>query len=90
MHSSLKNNTLPITQFYRFYVDAQNPDKVYGGAQDNNTIRTQTGGLSDWQAIYGGDGFQPVVDPSNTNVIYALSQRGNLGKSSNNGSYRQP
>ncbi len=83
--SSVKNNTLPITQFYRFYVDAQNADKVYGGAQDNNTIRTQSGGLSDWQAIYGGDGFQPLVDPTNTNVIYALSQRGNLGKSTNNG-----
>jgi len=85
-NSSLKNNSLPITQFYRFYVDAQNSDKIYGGAQDNNTIRTQTGGISDWQAIYGGDGFQPIVDPTNTNVIYALSQRGNLGKSSNNGS----
>jgi len=85
-NSSLKNNSLPITQFYRFYVDAQNSDKIYGGAQDNNTIRTQTAGISDWQAIYGGDGFQPIVDPTNTNVIYALSQRGNLGKSSNNGS----
>lgn len=84
--TSVKNNTLPITQFYRFYVDAQNSDKIYGGAQDNNTIRTQTGGLNDWQPIYGGDGFQPIVDPTNTNVIYALSQRGNLGKSTNNGS----
>jgi len=84
--SSVKDNTLPITQFYRIYVDAQNADKVYAGAQDNNTIRTQTGGLNDWQAIYGGDGFQPLVDPTNTNVIYALSQRGNLGKSTNNGS----
>ena len=84
-NSSLKNNSLPITQFYRFYVDAQNSDKIYGGSQDNSTIRTQTGGISDWQVIYGGDGFQPIVDPTNTNVIYALSQRGNLGKSSNNG-----
>ncbi len=84
-NSSIKNNTLPITQFYRFHVDAQNQDKVYGGTQDNNTIRTQTGSLNDWQAIYGGDGFQPIVDPTNTNVIYALSQRGNLGKSTNNG-----
>jgi len=83
--SSTKINNLPITQFYRFYVDAQNANKVYGGAQDNNTIRTQTGGLSDWLSIYGGDGFQPLVDPSNTNVNYALYQRGNLGKSINNG-----
>lgn len=81
----VKDNTLPITQFYRFHVDAQNIDKVYGGSQDNSTIRTTTGGLSDWNIIYGGDGFQPLVDPTNTNVIYALSQRGNLVKSINNG-----
>lgn len=80
-----KINNLPITQFYRFHVDAQNIDKVYGGSQDNSTIRTTTGGLSNWNVIYGGDGFQPLVDPTNTNVIYALSQRGNLGKSTNDG-----
>ncbi len=83
--SSVKDNTLPITQFYRFYVDPQNGNKIYGGTQDNNTIRTTTGGSSDWSAIFGGDGFQPLVDADNTNVIYALSQRGNLGKSTNNG-----
>ena len=81
--SYIKDVTLPITQFYRFYVDPQNVDKVYGGSQDNSTIRTTTGGLSDWSVIYGGDGFQPLVDPTNTNVIYALSQRGFLGKSTN-------
>ncbi|MGK0235590.1 MAG: photosystem II stability/assembly factor-like uncharacterized protein, partial [Psychroserpens sp.] len=81
--TSVKNNTLPITQFYRFHVDAQNIDKVYGGSQDNSTIRTTTGGLSDWLVISGGDGFQPLVDPTNTNVIYTLSQRGNLRKSTN-------
>jgi photosystem II stability/assembly factor-like uncharacterized protein len=76
---------LPITQFYRVHVDAQNDAKVYGGSQDNNTIRTTTGSPDDWSPIYGGDGFQPLVDPTNTDVIYALSQRGNLGKSINNG-----
>ena len=82
--STTKFETLPITQFYRFHVDAQNEDKIYGGSQDNNTIRTVSGGQDDWQAIFGGDGFQPLVNPTNTNVIYALSQRGNLGKSTNN------
>lgn len=83
--SSSKINTLPITQFYRFHVDAQNDAKVYGGAQDNNTVRTTTGSIDDWTAIYGGDGFQSLVDPLDTNVIYALYQRGNLAKSTNNG-----
>ncbi len=80
-----KDETLPITQFYRVYVDPNNSDKIYGGTQDNNTIRTQTDGSNDWQSIYGGDGFQPLVEDGNTDVIYALSQRGNLGKSINNG-----
>jgi len=83
--SSVKDNSLPITQFYRFYVDPQNINKLYGGSQDNNTVRTTTGSSNDWTAIYGGDGFQPLVDAENTNVIYALSQNGNLGKSTNNG-----
>jgi len=81
--SSVKDLTLPITQFYRFHVDAQNDNKIYGGAQDNSTMRTTTGGLSDWTIINGGDGFEPLVDPTNTNVIYALSQFGNLVKSTN-------
>ncbi len=80
-----KDLTLPITQFYRFHVDAQNGNKIYGGTQDNNTIRTTTGSLNDWDPIFGGDGFQPWVDPTNTNVIYALSQNGNLGKSIDDG-----
>ena len=80
-----KENTLPITQFYRYYVDPQNENKVYGGTQDNNTIRTTSAGIDDWQPIFGGDGFQPLVQSDNTNIIYALSQRGNLGKSINDG-----
>lgn len=83
--SAVKDLKLPITQFNRMYVDAQNENKIYGGAQDNSTSRTQTGGLSDWNIIYGGDGFQTLVDPTNTNVIYALYQYGSLGKSTNNG-----
>jgi photosystem II stability/assembly factor-like uncharacterized protein len=83
--SYVKDVTLPITQFYRVHVDAQNNAKIYGGAQDNNTIRTTTGSIDDWTAINGGDGFQPLVDPTNTDVIYALSQNGNLRKSINNG-----
>ena len=80
-----KDNTLPITQFYRFFVDPQNENKLYGGTQDNNTIRTTSAGVDDWQPIFGGDGFQPLIQSDNTNIIYALSQRGNLGKSINDG-----
>ena len=80
-----KDETLPITQFYRFYVDPSNENKIYGGAQDNSTSRTVTGSDDDWQIIYGGDGFQPLVDPNDTNTIYAQYQYGNLAKSTNDG-----
>ncbi len=83
--SWVKDETLPITQIYRMHVDFQNENKVYAGTQDNSTMRTVTGSTNNWDIINGGDGFQPLVDPTNTNIIYALSQRGNLVKSTNNG-----
>jgi hypothetical protein len=76
---------LPVTQFYEIGLDATNPQRLYGGTQDNGTLRTLTGALNDWDRIYGGDGFYVLVDPTNPNVIYAESQYGNLGKSTNGG-----
>ncbi len=78
-------NTLPITQFYNIEVDFQQPERLYGGTQDNNTIRTITGNNNDWNPIWGGDGFHVNVDPNNNNFVYAESQWGNLGRSTNGG-----
>ena len=79
--SSVKDLTLPITQFYRF--TAESFGRLYGGSQDNSTIRTITGNLDDWTIINGGDGFQPLINKDNGDIIYALSQRGNLRRSTN-------
>lgn len=76
---------LPATQFYEIGLDRTNPQKLYGGTQDNNTIRTNTGAIDDWDRILGGDGFYVIVDPTNPNIIYAESQFGNLAKSTNGG-----
>jgi photosystem II stability/assembly factor-like uncharacterized protein len=80
-----KINNLPLTQFYDIEIDQQKPERIYGGTQDNNTIRTLTGATDDWEAIYGGDGFYSLVDYTNSDVIYAESQWGNLGKSTDGG-----
>jgi len=80
-----KINNLPITQFYHLVVDPQNDQKIYGGAQDNNTVRTVTGLTSDWHSIYIGDGMQSMVDPTNSNTIYAMYQYGHLARSVNDG-----
>lgn len=83
----IKTAELPVTQFYEIGLDRNNPQRLYGGTQDNGTLRTLTGALNDWDRIYGGDGFYVIVDHTNSNIIYAESQYGNLGKSTNGGTY---
>ena len=80
-----KSLNLPISQFYAGTVDFQNPQRILGGTQDNGTPRTLTGSSNDWQSIYGGDGFYALVDPTNPNLVYAESQNGGLGYSTNGG-----
>lgn len=71
----------PTNQFYAIEVDYQNPSRLYGGTQDNGTLRTVTGGQSDWEEIFGGDGFYCIVDPTDPDIIYCEYQYGNLYKS---------
>ncbi len=76
---------IPVTQFYEIGLDYQNPQRLYGGTQDNYTIRTITGDWDDWEALIGGDGFYVLVDPTDANIIYAEMQFGDLGKSTDGG-----
>jgi photosystem II stability/assembly factor-like uncharacterized protein len=76
---------LPITQVYRVALDASNPDALYGGTQDNGTVRTLNGHPDTWGDVFGGDGFQPLVHPGDSNRIWAQYQYGNLYYSSNGG-----
>jgi photosystem II stability/assembly factor-like uncharacterized protein len=85
-----KINNLPLTQFYDIEIDRLNPARIYGGTQDNNTIRTWTGQTNNWDAILGGDGFYSIVDYTNSNIIYAEYQWGALHKSTNGGSWMNP
>lgn len=80
-----KINNLPLTQFYDIETDRLTPARLYGGTQDNNSIRTWTGQTNDWQAILGGDGFYSLVDYTNSNTIYAEYQYGALHRSTNGG-----
>lgn len=64
---------LPLTQFYAMTVDPTNVNRLFGGTQDNNTLRT-TSGPSSWAPILGGDGFYCLVDPVNPQVVFAEYQ----------------
>ena len=76
---------IPVTQFYEIGLDYKNPDRLYGGTQDNGTIRRMTDNLDNWESIYGGDGFYVIVDYNDPNIIYVESQNGGLGKSTSGG-----
>jgi len=80
-----KSLDLPVTQFYTGEIDHSSQDRLYGGAQDNGTLRTWDGAVDDWEEIFGGDGFYVLVDPTNSNTIYAEYQYGALSKSTNGG-----
>lgn len=80
-----KINNLPITQFYDIEIDYQNPERIYGGTQDNFSIGTQTGNIDDWVPFLGGDGFYTVVDYSNPDVFYMEYQWGKLHKTTDGG-----
>jgi photosystem II stability/assembly factor-like uncharacterized protein len=77
----------PSQQFYAIEIDYQNPERLYGGTQDNGTLRTVSGGSDDWERIFGGDGFTTLVDPTDSDVIFAEYQYGNLYKSTNGGDW---
>ena len=76
----------PHTQIYRMALDHQNANALYIGAQDNGTGRTVTGGVDDWEEVYGGDGFQTVIHPDDSNSIWAQYQYGSIFFSGNGGS----
>lgn len=64
-----KSLNLPITQFYAGEVDPTDATKIFGGTQDNNSLKTSTG-PSGWFSILGGDGFYQLVDPVTPNVVF--------------------
>jgi uncharacterized protein (TIGR03437 family) len=79
------NNNYGVTQFYHGvpYPDGKT---YFGGTQDNGTVRgNDTDGLNAWQEILGGDGGYVAVDPTNSNIIYAETQNGEIRKSTNGG-----
>ncbi len=78
---------LPLAQYYHINVDMDLPYHVYGGMQDNGSWRGpayvwRAGGIrnSYFEEVMFGDGFDVVPDPRNSEVGYAMSQGGSLGR----------
>ncbi len=78
------SNGLQITEIYKIANHPNDADTLYFGAQDIGTYRW-VDGESSFNALEGGDGFQPLVDQTNVNTLFASYQIGNLRKSIDNG-----
>ena len=80
-----KGGNLPVSQFYHVSVDNKDPYQVFGGLQDNSSWIGQSqypGGISNsqWENMFGGDGFWMFADPSDPNYLYAEAQGGTIGR----------
>ena len=76
---------LPVGQFYHVACDNNTPYRMYGGLQDNGSWVAPSaapGGVnnSNWQDMYGGDGFWVQPDLTDNNIAYAEAQGGNMGR----------
>ena len=75
-------DSLPLAQYYAVGVDMDEPYNIYGGLQDNGSVRIPSNGPSgaitrdDWTAVGGGDGMVNVVDPTDSRWLYNASQNG--------------
>jgi photosystem II stability/assembly factor-like uncharacterized protein len=77
---------LPISQFYKIAASQSEPFyEVLVGAQDLGTLwapaRTQTTeGVrnADWLFPMGADGYGVEVDPSDSSILYLMTQQGDL------------
>jgi photosystem II stability/assembly factor-like uncharacterized protein len=79
----LSPDNKPLAQFYSIGYDMEQPYNVYGGIQDNGSMKgpsTMKGGGSipfeAWYRTGGGDGFYNVVDPTDSRWLYNESQFG--------------
>lgn len=75
------NNQLSIANYYGIGKSRESNTVIYAGAQDNGT-NVYDNGL--WKNIYGGDGGDCYINPSDPNSIYGGSN-GEYKRSSNKG-----
>jgi photosystem II stability/assembly factor-like uncharacterized protein len=77
---------MPISQFYKVAMSNNEPFyEILGGAQDLGTLwgparTTNVEGVrnSDWYFPMGADGYGVQVDPTDPDILYLMTQQGNL------------
>jgi photosystem II stability/assembly factor-like uncharacterized protein len=86
--SWLHHNNIPAGEFYDVAVDSGEPYLIYGGTQDDSSVRGPARERRDfvpdaWEYVWldpwsGGDGCYTVPDPEDPNTVYHSAQHGAL------------
>jgi photosystem II stability/assembly factor-like uncharacterized protein len=78
-------SNMPTAQFYRINTDNLFPYNIYGGQQDNSSVRIsslalQSGGISerDWTSSAGGESAFLAFDPDNPRYVMGGSYLGTI------------
>ena len=75
---------MPTAQFYRINVDNQFPYNIYGGQQDNSSVKIAsqsfgyTIGEKDWESSAGGESAFLAFDPDNPRYVMGGSYLGTI------------
>lgn len=69
---------IPGNLVYRVGINPHDPNGYYCGLQDNGTTGGNADNIVDWPRIFGGDGFTPAFHPTNPDISYVETQRGNI------------
>ena len=67
------SRNLAVAQIYHFSNTEQDGGLIYTGEQDNGLDRLMNG---KWEHVRAGDFAQPLIDPTNSSVVYASSNGG--------------
>ena len=76
---------IPTTEFYRTAYRPFVTESYVGGAQDNGTTWGNSQFITEWERVFGGDGFQPAFHNSKSEVWFVETQRGAIRYTDNNG-----
>jgi hypothetical protein len=71
------------TEIYRIAGTEASSNLYYMGLQDNGTYRRTIG--TNFTHVLGADGMTCIIDPNNSNNVFATTQNGGLNRSTNGG-----
>ncbi len=76
---------ISTTQFYRVAFNPHQPERYYGGTQDNGTVHGNVQEINEWKTILGGDGFRLLFHPEDPLVFYVETQSGGFAVTTDGG-----